>query len=104
MSTRSIAHDRTFADAELWARDYCAGELHHRKTFNALTLEQQAEVIKMMHIGTMAIQMYMTGMCEPMNDYIREKVQLGATVTPTETASPVSWFQGFSRPSVLRVQ
>jgi hypothetical protein len=39
-----------------------------------------------------------------MNDYIREKVQLGATVTPTETASPVSWFQGFSRPSVLRVQ
>jgi hypothetical protein len=78
MPTRiRMSEPRTWADAELFARDYYAEREYHR-TFNALGLDEQLLVILRVQAITAAIELYMEGYAEPLSDWSRAQVQYGA--------------------------
>jgi O-phosphoseryl-tRNA(Cys) synthetase len=99
----SAANGRTWADAELWCRDAFA-QASYRRTFNALTLEQQNVVLQIVQRVVTDAQFYLAGIPEPMNEYTRAQVQPGATATQIDDQTSLApWFDTFTRRS-QRVQ
>ncbi len=68
---------RTWADAELFARDYYS-EQKHGHTFNRISTEQQLQVYADVNHIIQALFLYLSGMAEPMNEWRMQQTTVGA--------------------------
>lgn len=73
----ALVEERTIHDAELWARDEHAKQ-EYGKTFNCLTYEEQRLVYRQVHNVLQSVWLYLTGVVEPMSEWQRRQVQIGA--------------------------
>lgn len=82
---RMALSNRTWEDAELWARDYHA-QLQFGKSFNYLTSDQQNQVAQVVRRIVSGAELYLGGFVEPMNGWTRRATRLGAR--------PSDWLRG----------
>ena len=77
MADPSIASDRTWADAELWARDAFAQWAYECRTFNALTMAEQTAVVHAVHLIAESLRLYLAGDVD-LSAWHRTQLQFGA--------------------------
>lgn len=68
---------RTWADAELWCREYHALRRYF-KSFDHLTDAEQTDVIDTVHHIVSGAELYLQGFTQPMNEWTRRATQPGA--------------------------
>lgn len=73
----ALVEERTIHDAECWARDEHAKQ-EYGKTFNCLTPQEQRAVYRQVHNVLQSVWLYLTGVVEPMSEWQRKQVQIGA--------------------------
>ncbi len=77
IATAALVEERTVHDAECWARDEHAKQ-EYGKTFNCLSPQEQRRVYRQVHDVLQSVWLYLTGVVEPLSDWQRKQVQVGA--------------------------